>query len=457
MKARAPVWSLLLLGFACQPEETVSTPPAGPSPQVEPEWFQSVVDTALADLEGQGLVTVSATELREVLELLETSQLPGRVGALARRDLQSRPPLFLNGALMDILESRESTTAQRRLAYAWLEQVGVAAVMPRLLLRRKYEKDLLAYVALARALLKLENGGALEGLLDLLQREEAGIEEIRRQAAAALALLPETEEWQPGGSFEQDWAHLLACRHSWFLQRELVPGEGPPAPFDSHLQAEVWRMIDRLNSQALRPVDDARFVLGSLPLNVVGLLCQATRERSHYVREAVMQTLSWRLGHVCGRFARRSDFQWAAHFETMLDEPRSRTRVLEALGAAGLAEAVPVLQSWLETGSWEEKTAAADALLRCADDSALSMLQGFRQKDIPLSAEATYSLQLLEHALDPNAAPPAPPESLAQGEKERRDRWLFDRQHRPGSETLDQENMPAAESGSKPGESQSLR
>jgi len=105
-------------------------------------------------------------------------------------------------------------------------------------------------------------------------------------------------------------------------------------------------------------------------------------------------------------------------------------RSVEAIGASGLSSMQNFLLPWLRTGNLEEITAAADALLRCADEQILAELSALLNSETPLSPEARYSLQLL---LTPGGtvAPLTLPAGLDPSEATRRVQWWHDRTQKP--------------------------
>ncbi|RMH02523.1 MAG: hypothetical protein D6702_08715 [Planctomycetota bacterium] len=413
-----------LLAAACGP----AAEPAPPPPESLPaDWLGPRVEAALAATAADALPEEPAFDRRELIDLLEAANAGGRLAARAERRLAEAPVPALVADLLSVVEDRLSSPAERILAYDRLDRIDLPAMIPRLVLRLKYEKDWFANTFLAAALLRQGNGAGLEALRTILADEEAD-ERARAAAAAVLRGLPGAD---PDGDFAADWEHLLRLHRSWQLERRLGP-DGPEAPDDRGLRAEVWRMIARLRSQPLRPVDDARFVLSRMRCGaVVPALLEAARDESLYVREGALQTLSW-IGYPVGHWAERSGADLLSFFRTALRDRRARLRVLEALGATGSAQAAELALPWLLAGTRDERTAAADALLRCAGPGLGERLP--RPEPGPAwSPEARWSLALLRAELDPTAPPPTPPPGLASGEQERRRRWAAARARRPGA------------------------
>jgi len=425
------LWLAFLVGAgaaiaptSCAPE--AATPESGGpgGAELPPDWLRPVLDQRLAEFEGVGMPAEPKLSALELVDLLDGANAGGRVGRMAERELAAQPPLQLAADLLAIVEDRLAPPANKVLAYDRLGRLALPASLPRLALRLKYEKDWFANAFLAAALLQHGNASGLDAVRTVLATEEAS-PQARAAAAAVLTSLPGLAE---GADFEAQWQRLLTVQREWELQR-LLEGS-PEAVDDADLAAEAWRMIARLRSQPLRPVDDARFSLRRMRCGiVVPLLLEASRDQSLYVREGALQTLGW-IGYPVGAWAKRTGYDYLGHFRTALLDARARLRVLEALGASGAAAAAELILPWLEAGSFEERSAAADALLRCAGEEALPAVREALAGD-GLGPEARYALELLRAELDPTSAPAAAPPGLASGERDRRDRWAAERARRP--------------------------
>ena len=418
--------TVLLLAGACSHAGTDLSASQGAAARLPADWLRPVASERLAELADSGLPESSQDELREIADLVDAAAAGGRVGRLATRDLEEREPAALCSALLGLVEGREITLQQRRACYGWLEARGIPAIVPRLVLRLKYEKDWQANATLARALLTQGNGAGLEALRNILAREDSE-PDARRAAAGALMLVP---GHRPGNSFQEDWQNLLALRELWHRERLLVPGSDASLG-DRDLETECWRMIDRMRSQPLRPVDDARFVLTRMSCAVVPLLLEAGHDSDRYLREHAYQTVAW-IGYPAGRWLRRHGIDPLPQLATALADPEARLRVLEAVGALGLAGGAELALPWLGAGNADERVAAADALLRCAEAGALPGVREALQ-DKALPAEARLSLELLLVRLDPEAVLPISEdfEEILGAERDRRERWLAERADRP--------------------------
>jgi HEAT repeat protein len=397
-------------------------PPARPA--LPADWLRPVLDERLVTAEGRGLPTTTVLAPAELLDLLDGVRAGGRVARMAERELADQEPRQLAADLLALVEDRLAEPAVKVLAYDHLAGMGMPAVLPRLVLRLKYEKDWFANAFLAAALLAEENGAGLEAVRTVLATEDADA----ASRAAAAAVLPGLPGLPPDADFEAQWQRLLTAQQDWELGR-LLAGSAEHLE-DPDLEAEVWRMIARLRSQPLRPVDDARFVLSRMRCGqVVPPLLEAAHDTDAYVREHAYQTLAW-IGYPVGVWARRSGFDYLADFELALRDAPVRLRVLDALGGSGLEEAAGLVLPWLSDGDYAERSAAADALLRCAGPGVLPQVTAALAGD-GLSPEARYALELLRADLDPAAPAAAAPAGLASGEQARRDRWRLERVRRP--------------------------
>lgn len=418
MRLRLAWTAAALLAAACS--EEAPDPRANTAAQPD---YRPVIEKKLGEWAPYGLPDPDERKVREVRELLDAATLTGRVAQGAARSLDQMEPALLAAALIEIVEGRDFSDPLRPAAYARLRGMALPATLPRLVLRLKYEKDWTANVDLAATMLALGYGSGLDALIVILKEEGADwAEEARRSAAQVLAQLPPQEGWNPGADWEADWGRLIEVERRWALYRKLADDRPPDTDLPPPLRAEVWRMIAKLESQPLRPVDDARYVLSRLDGRIVPELCAALEDEDHYVREHVLQTLAW-MGPCVGHWARRTGYDYLERLQRAMGDPRQRARVLETLGASGMPEAAALVLPWLGEGDIEEITAAADALLRCAGPRHLVELQAFEGDAIEWSPEARYSYALLMAEIS-DRPPPDPPAELDSAEKVRRDRWL---------------------------------
>ena len=399
--------------------------PRGSSLAAAPAW-RAVVSGQLEAYHEEGLPAVAEDSLEQILELLDLASSGETGRRRAMRTLEQFEAPLLTAAMLTLVEGRVAEAAQKTEAYAWLRQHGTEAMVPRLTLRLKYEKDWAANVDIAVGLLRFGCGAGLEPLVTILRTEQGvpGLERARWAAVSALSSLPPAPEWNPGESFDGDWRRLLEVELLW-RRDHVLPGFDETSHPSRALRAELWKTIARFRSQPLRPVGDARYVLVRLPSWVFAPLCRTTFDQDRYVREHALQCLAW-IGRPAGDWSTRSGFDLPGTLSPLLADGRQRARVLEAMGASGLASMQEAILPWLRAGNLEESTAAADALLRCADARVVRPLQALLASDAPLGPEGRYSLECLLASLDPQHVLMVP-KGLDPSEKARRDRWAAQR------------------------------
>jgi len=348
-------------------------------------------------------------------------RVEGLLGMLAGRDPRTRETALLDArslpasavvALVPVLDDPQQSDARRdasaRLlgalgtpgavealcrnlegpAPAWLRAVcafelGVAGrdeVLPRMILRLRYEKDGATVVWLATALARLGCYAGLDGLLVL--RAGGATEEGRVLAAAQLEELARTAGLADGRALVEAWSS---------------PDPGLlelPAPSDA-LRLEVWRLVEDLGRFDLRRVDDGRFVLSRSGAWVAGILAQALHDSDVYVRLHAAQCLE--------RMGPRATAAGPALLEA-LGEPRVAPAAAIALGAIGFAPAGPELDRVLRTpGALELRIAAARALGGLGEAAPRAglrqVLEGTDALDLrQAAAEAALALGELEPA-----------------------------------------------------------
>lgn len=407
--------SPLLLLAACGQAEP-PTPTYGP-----------VLATRLEATAPASLPDLPASEAREMADLLEMLDIPGRIGRQAERTLGSLPEPVVASAALLLLEDLQAPVEARRNGSLWLATHGGPAVLPRLTLRLKYETDPQAVLAVAEGLLRRGSGAGLDAVSDILGETDRYSIEIRSRASNLLALLPggTAKGTDAAGQFAEDWQLLQRHRAAWHACRTLAP----PAPSSGPTldAAAVWQMIGRLDSQPLRPVDDARFVLSRLPLSVLGPLLDACFDESAYVREHALQTIAW-CGPAAGLWQARDESgrpvgaaDPVLRLTPLLRDRRLAPRAAEALGALHRSDAWDLLANALAVATDPELVVGlADALLRCGPAQG-EPVPPFPDPPIPLPPEAAFSLALLRGELD------ADPDALPKGEQERRRRWNEER------------------------------
>ncbi len=435
-RPRCGVASLLVLVAACG--ESAADPAYAVINPVD--WHSGTgVSQHLAEHAAQLLPAAPPELVEEVAELLDSLAVGGNLARRAGARLQDLEADLRSVALLSLVEDRLTELGVRRFAYAWLRDTGIEAMLPRLCLRLKYEKDSWSAVCIAHTLLLHGNGAGLEALDNLLRQEQqdGSLQTARAYADEVLALLPTWSDQAPPQDFAARWEHLQEVRGRWASQRLLTPEEEQPETFAPRLEAELWRFMAQFLSQPLRPVDDARFVLMRQRACSVPLLLAAAEDPDRYVREHALQTMAW-IGPAVGHWCRAHALDLGAALERALQDPALRPRALEALGASGMAELGSLIAPFLSGDSFEERTAAANALLRCAGSDHLDLVtRALEDPQWPrLSNEARFSLWTLRLALQPEVESEYPVElwdAVPETERARRQRWSQERASRVNS------------------------
>ena len=375
-----------------------------------------VLDQALSRTRESILPSIPAPVLANWEEILEASALPGRIGKKAHQQLNGLEAIRRDSILLAFVETKGLPTEIRRSAYSRLAKDGGPGILPRLLLRLRYEKDAISSVEIARGLLRHGNGAGFEAIRNIV-RNPFGFNMYAQDAnGALLAELPPLPDEGPSAT---PWSRFLVLETAW---ENRLPLPTFPAPaIEGPLEAEVWAMASRLQSQPLRPVDEARFVLSRMGGEVIPILITLAEDEDRYLREHALQILAW-LGRGGGSWSSIHKFNLAEKLAVSLLDPSIRTRALEALGATSAPGAEAVILPWLVGGNREERTAAADAILRCGSPAGIETVRTALEVPSGFGPEGLYSLGLFLEALG-EGPPPVPPEGLASEEQSRRDRW----------------------------------
>ncbi len=150
-------------------------------------------------------------------------------------------------------------------------------IVPRLLLRLKYEKNYETVVWIADTLARCHNYSGLGVLFTILNSasDPADQEQARARLQAILAEL----DFEDAGEAWQAW-----------LTND--PEERLPEPLDSpRLRLEIWRWVQRLGEFQLRGVDDGRYLFESMGPHAARILGQALSDEDVYVRVHAAQSL----------------------------------------------------------------------------------------------------------------------------------------------------------------------
>ncbi|MCH2112400.1 MAG: hypothetical protein MK213_06040, partial [Planctomycetes bacterium] len=125
--------------------------------------FHAVVDSMIHK-EG-GLLEITERQAREVHELLEVGLEEGRFGQRAKRALEELPHDVAISGLLNSVAKLDAPDTLRFSAYQALlfhTKTPQPAIVPRLVLRLKYEKHLESNLLITELLLRHGNGAGLD-------------------------------------------------------------------------------------------------------------------------------------------------------------------------------------------------------------------------------------------------------------------------------------------------------
>jgi HEAT repeat protein len=322
---------------------------------------------ALAAEDARGLPEAGIAALALVLG--DAQRAPELRAAVAELLGRVASPVALD-ALVTSIEMAGEPWLRAHCAYA----LGLArqdSVLPRLVLRLKYEQDFATAFWIADAVARFEHLAGVDGMLAVWSG--TGDATLKAQAEARLIELAAARGCQDAGELIERW-------HAATLAPPAIPFAPGPAAL-----GEAWRWIGRLGQWNLRDVDDARFVLVRLEEWVVPLLAEALRDQDVYVRLHAAQVLERR-----GPRARGARLA----LETALDEPRIGATAANALGALGLAESAERLERAVASPDAELAVAATRALGRIGAARSLPLLRatctGARALDLRQAAAAAW-------------------------------------------------------------------
>lgn len=376
---------------ACTQEAPPTTPTLGP-----------VVSTRLADLVPASIESPAPTpeSLDWTMGLLQTRVHGGEYRDLALEDLAAMG----QGAVLPLAQWARDTSLDNALRQAALELLGELAknpdgaaaserllqiasdapepwlrahaawrlghsdsdhVLPRLVLRLKYESDPEAFLWVASSLARGGCLAGLAGLTDLAGRKDG-------RAARAQAELTWIEE-NLGASATQ-------LQSQWNSSEASALPLAPPS--DAQL-FEIWSLVEDLSGDtfALRPVDDSRYVLGNLAPWCAREVALALLDEDPFVRLHVAQILER-----MGPRARETEPQLIA----ILAEPGVAPAAAEALGSVGSPTCLaPLLAATTPSQPHELRVAAVRGLGDLGLPGALGPMQTlFRELAQPSQSHA---------------------------------------------------------------------
>ncbi len=280
-------------------------------------------------------------------------------------------------ALCLAAESAPEPWLRAQCAYR-LGRTGEDSLLPRLLLRLKYEKDYETAFWLADACSRFGHLAGLEAMFVVWN----GTSDERLRARVAERTSELAAEYGAADPNE-----LLARWKAGML------GNASFEP-SARLRFEAWRRLSDLGQWDLRKVDDARFVLAHFEAWVVPLLAEALHESQIYVRIHAAQCLE-RMGPRAGGAL--------TALLAALAEPRLAPAAAIALGAIGDVRAASELERVLTQDSDPElAVGAAIALGSLAAPSSIPALRAALDPARPfdLRQAAAVALVRIEEAPD---------------------------------------------------------
>jgi len=405
---------IAVLAHSCSQQNEVT-----PITTLEKYSFDEVIEQHLTD--ASAWPEFGIERANEMIELFDMVELGGAIGQRAQRRVNRLGNNEIQHALLLIVETDKQNTALRRRAYTLLanrDWQSSNRFIPRLTLRLKYEKDWPSNIIIARA---LANVGSLAGLdavqSILLNSSENEIDDLDLAKSLAAEFISEINSGHD--DFKDNWQHLQLLSDNWDSVHTF---QGVKTDFNQQYQDELWHLVAQFRSQPLRPVDDARFVFIRLEQQSMTVLAAAASDNNRYVRDHCLQTLTWMQASTQLAY----DFALEESLEILGNDFYSSVRAIEYRGSLMAESQADFLWPFIENGNYEQRTAAADALLRCADYSvaridALLIDQSF-------SPEAQCSLLLLRDELRGSEIVIPQISGLDQNELNRRLRWQQQRQ-----------------------------
>ena len=128
----------------------------------------SALNEALARTKGSAIPTASEAAISEWEEILEAATFTGHIGRRALQQLENIEAQQRDAILLSLVGKKNIPSASKRIAYSRLAADGGPEIVPRLILRLRYEKDHSSNVAIAQALLRHGNGSGLAAIRAIL-------------------------------------------------------------------------------------------------------------------------------------------------------------------------------------------------------------------------------------------------------------------------------------------------
>ncbi|MDP6963022.1 MAG: hypothetical protein QGF46_02535, partial [Planctomycetota bacterium] len=217
-------------------------------------------------------------------------------------------------------------------------------------------------------------------------------------------------------NFEENWQNLLAIRQAWNTDGSAPVPQHESLSDESYLH-ELWHTAAKLQSQPLRPVDDARFVFIRLGNPAMEVLAEVAMDEHRYVRDHALQTFNW--------MSRQHNHISNSDLILLGQDYYTSVRSIEYRGSLRSPTQAEYLWPFIWHGNYEQRTAAADSLLRCSDTDATNINQ--LDFSTGFSPEAQCSLSLLRDELNGNEIVEPQIQGLDKNELARRMRWRLSR------------------------------
>lgn len=320
-------------------------------------------------------------ELSDLMETAFSQDASARLQTMAKRSLLEAKDAFW--ILEQGLEHADAN--MRSIAAHELGGLGHQASIIPLLKRLKYEQDPKVLVWVTTSLARLGNHGGLPNLVSLMERgdtaQQAGLKSIELLKSLGV----ETGE-RPNYGQLKAW---LREQHRKWCEKGIVEGVENSKP-DPLTTARLAEHLTNLQGFALRPVDDARFVLVRAGVLSLELLAKAVHASEPYLRNHALE-----IARDLGRPAR----PLGPEILPLLADPLSRTVAAQALGSIGAPECLPHLLGMLESPEPEVRAAAAESLGPLGDKQAIAPLKAIlrdQKETMDVRVRAAYSLALFE-------------------------------------------------------------
>ncbi len=383
MTRRQPttIAALALLLAACDAEPPRQTP----GPQLPPLALAPFLPR-LKELAAVSPPAPAAAALREVQELadiaLQIVAADQRTAARAERSLLEHEHAL--AALLPALQAKDAPVRRRA---AWLvARTGRAIAQFGLLLRLKDETDAETSVWLAHALHCCGNDTGL-GWLD------AAIDNPALQETAGQLAVELLRDLGTALSEQPTWAELqtaLRARAAAWTRTGKGSRANTTPPDPAATDAILAAHLLATEGTALRPVDEARFVLVRSGALALPLLRAALAASEPYLRTMALQVLA-DLGPAAAPVGDA--------VLPLLGDPLTASYAMRALGELGHAAAVPHLRAGLTAVDTEARAASAHALglLGDQDSSArFAQLLGDANESLDVRVQAAFAILCLQ-------------------------------------------------------------